>query len=48
MQFYAVRFSPSNRYLLSRQAKSVQLKKLANIVSADVRAGIAFPNPAAT
>jgi hypothetical protein len=30
-QFYAVWFSPSNRYPLSRQAESVQLKELANI-----------------
>ena len=40
-QFYADRFSPSNRYHLSRQAQSLQLKELANIICYDVPAGSA-------
>ena len=41
-QFYAHRFSPSNRYPLSRQAESVQLKELANFAANHPHAGSGF------
>jgi hypothetical protein len=44
-QFYADWFSPSNRYHLSRQPQSVQLKELANVDSNHTPAGKGFADP---
>jgi hypothetical protein len=43
-QFYADWFSPSNRYPLSRQTQSVQLKELADIAPTTYLLAALFSN----